>query len=133
MKNFCPGLPIILVGCKKDLRNDSRTIDMLQRHGQTTVTPEQVRRCLALLFMCYDQTHLTFATHFISIRSPFMITRVGRIFGMKGQAVAESIGAHAFYECSARTKEGVEEVFENAVRAALISVKPPKRKKCVIM
>ena len=52
---------------------------------------------------------------------------------MEGQAVAESIGAHAFHECSARTNEGVGEVFENAVRAALISVKPPKRKKCVIM
>ncbi len=62
-----------------------------------------------------------------------MITSVRRIFDMQGQAVAERIGAHSFHECSARAREGVEEIFEAAVRAALSRVKPPKPKTCVIM
>eukprot|EP00842_Homolaphlyctis_polyrhiza_P004410 jgi/Hompol1/4970/HPOL_004082-RA len=39
--HFCAGLPIILVGCKKDLRNDPRTIAELQKTQQSPVTPEQ--------------------------------------------------------------------------------------------
>ena len=37
----------------------------------------------------------------------------------EGQAVANSIGAAAFIECSAKTGEGVEEVFNTAVRIHL--------------
>ncbi|KAK9764285.1 GTP-binding protein Rho1, variant 2 [Basidiobolus ranarum] len=40
--HFCAGLPIILVGCKKDLRNDPRTIEELRKQGQSPVTVEQV-------------------------------------------------------------------------------------------
>lgn len=35
----------------------------------------------------------------------------------QGLAVAEAIGAFAFFECSAKTKEGVRDVFVAAVRA----------------
>ena len=43
MMHFCAGLPIILVGCKKDLRRDSRVVEELRRTGQRPVTPEEVR------------------------------------------------------------------------------------------
>jgi Ras homolog gene family, member A len=44
--HFCSGLPIILVGCKKDLRYDQKTIEELHKTSQKPVTPEQVRpRC----------------------------------------------------------------------------------------
>ena len=46
--------------------------------------------------------------------------------------VAESIGAHSFYECSALTNEGVKEVFDGAVRATLINIQPPRRTNCII-
>ena len=36
--------------------------------------------------------------------------------------MAEKIGAHSFYECSARASEGVNEVFEGVARAALTNV-----------
>ncbi|KAK9766637.1 GTP-binding protein Rho1 [Basidiobolus ranarum] len=39
--HFCAGLPIILVGCKKDLRNDPRTIEELKKQGQSPVPHEQ--------------------------------------------------------------------------------------------
>ena len=40
--HFCQGLPIILVGCKKDLRNDPKTIEELHKTSQRPVGPEQV-------------------------------------------------------------------------------------------
>ncbi|VDQ06738.1 unnamed protein product [Trichobilharzia regenti] len=46
----------------------------------------------------------------------------------EGRAMAERIGAYAYLECSAKTKEGVREVFETATRAALQSKKMKKRK-----
>lgn len=42
--HFCQGHPIILVGCKKDLRNDPRTIEELHKTSQKPVTPEQVKK-----------------------------------------------------------------------------------------
>jgi GTPase SAR1 family protein len=40
--HFCPNLPIILVGCKKDLRRDPRVIEELRKTSQRPVTPEEV-------------------------------------------------------------------------------------------
>ncbi|KAG8693354.1 GTP-binding protein Rho1 [Ceratobasidium sp. 395] len=38
VKHFCPGIPFILVGCKKDLRHDPKTIEELRGWGQHPVT-----------------------------------------------------------------------------------------------
>jgi Ras homolog gene family, member A len=88
--HFCAGLPILLVGCKKDLRNDGRTIEELKRTGQAPVSFEE------------------------------------------GLAVAQKIGAYKYLECSARTQEGVKEVFEHATRAALLA-KTKRKKQCLIV
>ena len=50
----------------------------------------------------------------------------------QGRAMAERIGAHAYLECSAKTKDGVRDVFETATRAALQN-KAKKRGKCVLL
>ncbi|KAI8830370.1 putative GTPase Rho1 [Chytriomyces cf. hyalinus JEL632] len=98
--HFCAGLPIILVACKKDLRNDPRVIEDLRKTGQSPVQPQQ------------------------------------------GQAVAEKIGAYRYLECSARTGDGVAEVFEHATRAALTNrgggassggAKKQKQKGCMLV
>ncbi|KAF2366842.1 Small GTP-binding protein domain [Trinorchestia longiramus] len=89
VKHFCPNVPIILVGNKKDLRSDSNTIKELQKMKQEPVKPEE------------------------------------------GRAMAEKINAFAYLECSAKTKEGVRDVFETATKAAL-AVKKKKKPKCVI-
>jgi Ras family protein A len=50
----------------------------------------------------------------------------------QGVAVAQKIGAYKYLECSAKTQEGVKEVFEHATRAALLA-KSKKKKACVIV
>ena len=50
----------------------------------------------------------------------------------KGRAMSEKVGAYAYLECSAKTREGVREVFDAATRAAL--AKRNKRKKvCMLL
>jgi Ras family protein A len=46
--HFCSQLPIILVGCKKDLRYDPKTMDELARVNQRPVEERQVRSRLDL-------------------------------------------------------------------------------------
>ncbi|GFT95042.1 ras-like GTP-binding protein RHO [Trichonephila clavipes] len=86
VRHFCPNVPIILVGNKKDLRNDQVTICELAKMKQKPVTPEE------------------------------------------GRSMAEKINAYGYLECSAKTKEGVREVFETGTRAAL-QVKKKKKTK----
>ncbi|KAK4689838.1 hypothetical protein P7C73_g269, partial [Tremellales sp. Uapishka_1] len=75
--HFCHGLPIILVACKVDLREDPKTKDDLRRLSQRPVSTAE------------------------------------------GMAVRQNIGAQAYVECSARTGEGVRDVFQTATRKAL--------------
>ena len=42
---------------------------------------------------------------------------------VQGEEVKKKIGARYYLECSAKTNEGVREVFEHATRAALLSKK----------
>jgi Ras family protein A len=52
----------------------------------------------------------------------------------QGMAIAQKIGAKHYLECSAKTGEGVREVFQYATRAALL--RPQKRSKnkgCTIL
>jgi len=91
VKHFCPNVPIILVGNKKDLRNDPNTIKELGKMKQEPVKPEE------------------------------------------GRAMAEKINAFAYLECSAKSKEGVREVFETATRAALQVRKRKRNRICKVL
>ena len=86
VKHFCPNVPIILVGNKKDLRNDEATKRELMKMKQEPVRPEE------------------------------------------GRAMSDKISAFFYLECSAKSKEGVREVFETATRAALQTKKKNKGK-----
>lgn len=110
--HFCPNLPIILVGCKKDLRRDPRVIEELRKTSQRPVTPEEV--CV-----CFILSGETACRH---IPPP-----------PQGMAVAQKIGAKHYLECSAKTGEGVREVFQYATRAALLSRNKKKGPHCTIL
>jgi Ras homolog gene family, member A len=51
----------------------------------------------------------------------------------QAEDVRKKIGAQKYLECSAKTNEGVREVFEHATRAALLTRKEKKSKKCLIL
>lgn len=57
----------------------------------------------------------------------------------EGEKIREKIKAEAFFECSAKTREGVRQVFDAAARAALNHLKPRKsgrskfKEKCLIL
>ena len=55
---------------------------------------------------------------------------------LQGMAVAQKIGARQYLECSAKSGEGVREVFQYATRAALLS-RPKHQKRhgasCVVL
>ena len=87
--HFCPDIPVILVGNKKDLRNDPNTVEELAKMKKEPVKLED------------------------------------------GKNMAEKIGAFAYYECSAKSKEGVKEVFDDAARIATIEM-IIKKKPCVL-
>ncbi|XP_062356384.1 transforming protein RhoA isoform X2 [Cinclus cinclus] len=91
VKHFCPNVPIILVGNKKDLRNDEHTRRELAKMKQEPVKPEE------------------------------------------GRDMANRIGAFGYMECSAKTKDGVREVFEMATRAALQARRGKKKSGCLLL
>lgn len=64
--HFCAGLPIILVGCKKDLRREPRVIEELRKTSQRPVTPEEVCRSSILLQDVHDHTY-PFIILFLSV------------------------------------------------------------------
>ncbi|XP_059188520.1 rho-related GTP-binding protein RhoA-C-like [Centropristis striata] len=77
IKQFCPNVPIILVGTKKDLQNDEHTRRELAKMKQEPVKSDEARD------------------------------------------MANRMNAFGYVECSAKTKDGLKEVFEMAARAAL--------------
>jgi len=93
--HFCQNLPILLVGCKMDLRNDPKTVQELAKTSQKPVTEAE------------------------------------------GLAIQKIIRAEKYLECSAKTNQGVREVFEHATRLALLSNsksnKNKKKKSCSIL
>uniref|UniRef100_A0AC35TTA2 Ras-like GTP-binding protein Rho1 n=1 Tax=Rhabditophanes sp. KR3021 TaxID=114890 RepID=A0AC35TTA2_9BILA len=89
VRHFCPNVPIILVGNKKDVRAEAEA-NTDPRNKIETVKPDM------------------------------------------GKQMAEQIGAFGYLECSAKTKEGVRDVFETATRAAL-ATKPKRKGKCEML
>jgi len=99
------------VGCKKDLRYDQKTIEELHKTSQKPVTPEQVSN-----------------PNDLPSSAAISLTQLHH----QAEDVRKKIGAIKYLECSAKTNEGVREVFEHATRAALLTRKKEK-KKCLIL
>jgi Rho family protein len=87
----CAGVPIILVGLKKDLREDPLAIEEMRKKSQ----------------------------RFVSYKD--------------GNDTAAQFGARKYLECSSLTGEGVDDVFEAATRAALLTFEKRRNPCCVIL
>lgn len=87
VRSICgPSIPVLLVGCKRDLRDQHLEGKGLPIDGE--VDPLK----------------------FVDAK--------------RGQQVATQIGARAYKECSALKTQGIEGVFENATRAAMLVRNP---------
>jgi len=89
IRRFCPNTPVLLVGCKNDLR-----------------------------FMYRDETYLSY----FKDKNPFMrpTKECDLVMPDQARAIASDLGL-SYYETSVLTYYGVNAVFENAIRAALVS------------
>jgi len=83
IRHHAPGVPMILVGTKSDMRNDSNASGLIPKES--------------------------------------------------GDAVANEIGALKYLECSALTQDGLKNVFDEAIRAALNKPKKKKSSACSIL
>ena len=50
----------------------------------------------------------------------------------EGKQMAKEIGAYSYKECSAKTSYGVQEVFEDAIKASFLKQTKIKGKCCVL-
>lgn len=87
----CPGVPIILVGLKKDLREDPVAVEEMRKKSLRFVTEHD------------------------------------------GETTARDIGAKKYLECSSLSGEGVDDVFEAATRAALLTFEKSEGAGCCVI
>lgn len=52
---------------------------------------------------------------------------------VQGSQLATRIHAKKYIECSAMTRDGLEEVFHEAIKQVLFADEPAKKKKCVLL
>jgi Rho family protein len=88
---LCAGVPIILVGLKKDLREDPVAIEEMRKKSLRFVTPHD------------------------------------------GEVAAREINAKRYLECSSLSGEGVDDVFEAATRAALLTFEQSEGGGCCVV
>jgi Rho family, other len=84
-------VPIILVGLKKDLREDPVAIEEMRKKSLRFVTAQA------------------------------------------GESAAREIGARKYLECSSLSGEGVDDVFEAATRAALLTFEKEQGGGCCVI
>jgi Ras homolog gene family, member A len=117
--HFCPGVPILLVGLKKDLRDDPGTIRQLRKSGQRPVSPTKVSIAPARGASCNPFRNFCFGSTL-------------KILSLQGKVVGQKIGSFMYVECSAKTCDGVYEAFKVAGRLALLE-RSRKRDRCTLL
>ena len=79
---------------------------------------------------CPNVPYLLIATK-KDLRQDSAYDNIGTIKTTTGSAMADTVRAYAYLECSAKTREGVRDVFITATRAAL--QKKKRKRACLIL
>ncbi|XP_019352330.1 rho-related GTP-binding protein RhoD isoform X2 [Alligator mississippiensis] len=87
VNHFCKGVPIVLVGCKTDLRKDKAVLRKLHEDQLAPITYQ------------------------------------------KGESMAKTVHAIAYFECSAKFQENITNIFVEASSAALSAMRKSQRKR----
>jgi len=121
----CPDTPVILVGLKKDLRQP--------RHAMTEPMLGIANPAARASDSSLD---IPKAPKPVSVSEDEGNGLNGFVGREQAEKVAKEIGARRYLECSALTGEGVDDVFENATRAALLKSKKENKRPfgcCVVL
>ncbi|KAK9378777.1 small GTPase superfamily [Kockiozyma suomiensis] len=103
----CPGVKLVLVALKCDLRSATTDTDAAQSAAAASGSPAAIAASARKTYISYDE----------------------------GLAVAQKVGALRYLECSAKKNRGVNECFTEAARCALSakSKDDPPDSSCTIM
>jgi len=91
VNHFCPNVPVVLVGNKKDLRHDKAVHEELEKRKLKPVSTDEARM------------------------------------------LAERMKAYTYLECSAKTREGVREIFDTAARASFQKQQKRRHRMCKLL
>ncbi|XP_074556232.1 rac-like GTP-binding protein 5 isoform X1 [Curcuma longa] len=114
LKHYAPGVPVILVGTKLDLRDDQQFF--IDHPGAQPISTAQVR---AAAYSAPRTNTPLFSNH---INSKAELT-LGMV---QGEELKRTIDSPAYIECSAKTQLNIKAVFDMAIKVVL---QPPKQKK----
>lgn len=101
-----------------------RTLEMMNTHAGSW---PRWNRCVFWSLISMFDTHSVIWTYC------FALNRQEPVKSEEGRDMANRICAFGYLECSAKTKDGVREVFEMATRAALQVRKRKKRGGCQLL
>lgn len=100
-------MPVLLVGCKKDLRENEHTVEKLGTRGQHTVTREEVS------VQPQIERGSRNAVQKVSSASVDTLTDSSVQAENIVKEVARTTQTVKYLECSARTKEGLKDLSES--------------------
>ncbi|KAF1519079.1 Rho-related GTP-binding protein RhoF, partial [Eudyptes sclateri] len=112
--HFCKGVPVLLVGCKTDLRRDREVLRKLQEGRLELVSYQQASATPS------DGPGMHPSTGRWGSRGPR---------GGGGEAMARQVHAVSYLECSARYQENVGDIFAKACSAALSAAHRSQRRR----
>lgn len=117
VRHFCRDIPVILIGCKTDLRKDKECTRKLKATNQVPVTYRQVRPLRQI-------------RHY---NCPVSLTETR----LQGEETRQQMNAELYLECSAKYQENVEEIFREATKRTLAFIRKQKnhkrKNKCTIL
>lgn len=142
IKNYVPGAPFVLVGTRTDLRELCLSSEMGIPKG---VDPETlitgfIDRCLRQKKsnQCSKDREYSIPPDIVKIVMRFIrFYEFSTIQPSEGHSLAKYLGAKTYVECSALTRDGLSNVFDEAIRATwntdIVSDNKKKKIKCQIL